>query len=131
MENLKTVLDTSALLCLLRNESGAEHVQRFISKDCGLHRLHLGEVYYAVLKLDGEEKARQMYGLLTQYPLRFLTDLSDPLLITAGNLKVKFGLGFADACAAATAIIHRAPLITKDNDFRPLQKRGFLDLIWV
>lgn len=96
-----------------------------------MHRVNLGELYYGVLKKDGEKTANEVYGLLAQYPIRFIDDLSDPFLATTARLKVNYRLGFADSFAAATAILCRSTLVTKDNDFRPLQKNKVLDVEWI
>lgn len=128
------VLDTSALLCYLRDESGAGRVFDILSSkasDTRMHRVNLGEIYYGVLRRDGERKANEIYGFLVQYPVHYLEDLSDPFLVTVGRLKVRFGLGFADSFAAATAVLNNAVLVTKDNDFRPLEKKKIIKVQWV
>ncbi len=131
---LSYVLDTSALLCYLRNEKGAEKVHDLlISKKeiLKMHRVNLGEIYYGVLRKEGVQKASQLYGMLLQYPLEYTSNLSDTLLMTAGRLKVEYGLGFADSFAAATTFIERSVLVTKDNDFRLLEKDKLFDVLWV
>lgn len=128
------VLDTSALLCYLRNEKGADRVLKILRDDSSLilmHRINLGEIYYGILRKDGEEKANEVYGYLAQYPIDFVHDLSDPFLVTASKMKASYGLGFADAFAAATAAIHNAVLVTKDNDFRILQRDSTIKIEWV
>lgn len=96
-----------------------------------MHRVNLGEIYYGVLKKDGEKTANEVYGLLAQYPILFIDDLSDPFLATTARLKVNYRLGFADSFAAATTVLHTSVLITKDNDFRPLQKNKLIDIEWI
>lgn len=128
------IFDTSALLCYLRDEKGAADVHHFLSSkkfSLKMHRIHLGELYYGILKKDGPEIASQVYGMLLQYPVHYLSDLNDALLMTAGRLKVDYKLGFADSFAAAAAIIDNAALVTKDNDFRPLAKDGILQVVWI
>lgn len=125
------ILDTSALLCYLRDEAGAEKVARILKKDCGMHRVNLGEVYYGVLKRDGLEKANEVYGALLQYPIRFIDDLTDAMLLTTGKFKVIYHLGFADSFAAATACLNSAFLVTKDNDFRPVGQKGLVKIVWI
>lgn len=128
------VLDTSALLCYLRDERGAEKLHHLLTskKDVlKMHRVNLGEVYYGVLKKEGAPKANQLYGMLLQYPVRYIDDLSDTFLVTTGRLKVKYNLGFADSFVAASTLMEQATLITKDNDFRPLEKDGLFDVLWI
>lgn len=128
------VLDTSALLCYLRDEAGADQVFDILSSkssDTRMHRVNLGEIYYGILRKDGERKANEVYGFLVQYPVHYLEDLSDPFLVTVGRLKVHYGLGFADSFAAAAAVLNNAILVTKDNDFRPLEKKRIIKIRWV
>ncbi len=128
------VFDTSALLAYLRDEEGAQAVHNLLSSKkhtLKMHKINLGEVYYGVLKKEGLEKARQLYGMLLQYPVEYLESVSDALLVTAGNMKIEYNLGFADSFAAATAITERGTLVTKDNDFRPLVKDKILSVLWV
>lgn len=128
------ILDTSALLCFLRDEKGAEIIQNLLTSrdhELKMHKVNLGELYYSVLKKDGVERADQLYGMLFRYPIHFVEDLSDAFIMTAGRLKVKYSLGFADSFAAATAMVEKATLVTKDNDFRPLEKDGILPILWV
>src|SRR3989338_9231974 len=94
---IRHILDTSALLCHLRDERGAEKVRGLITDECGFHSIHLGELYYAVLRKDGLAPARQIYGAVLQYPFKLLTDLDDAVLLLSGSFKVDFNLGFADA----------------------------------
>lgn len=128
------VLDTSALLCYLRAEEGAKTVHDLLvsrKHSLKMHKVNLGEVYYGVLKKDGPEKADQLYGILLQYPVQYEETLSDPLVVTAGRLKVKYHLGFADSFAAAMAMVEGGTLVTKDNDFRSLEKDKILSVLWV
>ncbi len=128
------VLDTSAFLCYLRDESGADFVYEILSSresENFMHRVNLGEIYYGILRRDGERKANEVYGFLVQYPVRYLEDLGDPFLVTVARLKVRYGLGFADSFAAATAVLNNAVLVTKDNDFRPLERKGIVKIRWL
>jgi len=128
------VFDTSALLCYLRDEPGSHQVYKILrSKESLLHmhRVNLGELHYGIMKKDGEEKANEVLGILIQYPIQFVNDLSDPFLVTTSRFKVDHGLGFADAFAAATALLNKAVLVTKDNDFRTLTKKKILEVFWI
>lgn len=127
------VFDTSALLGYLRNESGSETIAQLLGNQRHvffMHRVNLGELYYGMVKHHGEKQANSIYGVVLQFPVQYIEDLSDPFLMTAGKLKVQFGLGFADSFAATTAILLNAVLITKDNDFRSLEKQRILSVLW-
>ena len=128
---IRYILDTSALLCYLRDEPGADKIYSFLKKGSALHRVNLGELYYCLLRKEGSEIASQIYGKVLQYPVTFIDDLSDAFLLTTGKLKVSYKLGYADAVVAATAILQKATLVTKDNDFRPLVKDKVLTVQWV
>ena len=128
------IFDTSAILCLLRNEKGAEQVYQLLKKKNNpfkMHRINLGEIYSVVLKYEGKSKAHQLYGYLIQFPIEFVDHLDDAFLLRVAGFKVDHGLGFADSFVAATAYKYGGIIVTKDNDLRPLAQKGILKVQWI
>jgi predicted nucleic acid-binding protein len=128
---LDAVLDTSAIVCVLEDEPGAELVENRLRAAHG-ERIRLGascmslvEVYYKTHQSRGKEHAHHLLGILRSWPIDFIYP-DEALCIAAGEIKASFPLSFADAFVAATAREANAVLIHKDPEFESL--RGIVKL---
>jgi predicted nucleic acid-binding protein len=119
------LLDTSALLTLRDNETGAERVaallRRAISGQgqvlaCFMSRM---EVLYRVWKDEDERRARLAGAQLQSLPLVWVA-ASDRLLEQAAELKACHALSLADAWIAAAARQEGAVLVHKDPEFQAI-----------
>jgi len=70
-----------------------------------------------------EAIAEKRYALLKQLPARFLYDVDEPTLLTAGRFKARHRLSLADALIAAFAVREEAILVHKDPVFESLSKQ--------
>ena len=89
--------------------------------------INVGEVYYFVRKQYSESLAeswRESSGIL---PMTIEVPTADEIW-NAALLKGKFPISYADAFAAALALKHRCPLLTRDPDFRRVPN---LELDWI
>ena len=121
------VLDSHALLALLRDEPGAEAVATILEKagqrDQPVHmtEVNYAEVQYTIRRKDGDAAWRTIAGELVAAPIQFhpadrrLADL-------AADFKARFKMSLADAFAAALAKEKKAELVTGDLEFKPLAK---------
>ncbi len=121
------VLDSHALLAYFRNEPGAEFVEGLLLKAAAADRpLHMTEVNYAEVKYtlirkDGmaawEDSAHTLAGLPIEFhpATRALADV-------AADFKARYKLSLADAFSAALAKERKAELITRDPEFKALDK---------
>ncbi|HWN96317.1 MAG TPA: PIN domain-containing protein [Methylomirabilota bacterium] len=121
------VLDSHALLALLRDEPGAEAVTTILEKagqrDQPVHmtEVNYAEVQYIIRRKDGDAAWRTIAGELIAAPIQFhpadrrLADL-------AADFKVRFKLSLADAFAAALAKEKKAEFVTGDPEFKALGK---------
>ena len=122
-------LDTSAILELRDDESGAERVATLLEGPetclaCFITRM---EVLYRVWKDEGERSGRLAYEQLQSLPIQWV-DQTEPLLLEASRIKVSHPLSVADAWIAATAILSRATLLHKDPEFEAMTE---LDQVWL
>lgn len=119
------LLDSSALLALRDNESGAARVADLLRQgqsgpgDCFICFMSRMEVLYRVWKDEGERNARLADAQLQSLPARWVP-ASDPLLEQAAALKACHSLSVADAWIAAAAQQEGAVLVHKDPEFRSL-----------
>lgn len=121
------VLDSYALLALLRDDPGAEIVADLLERAGQQNRsLHMSEVNYAevqytIRRKDGETVWASIAGELQAAPIEFhaadrrLADL-------AAGFKARFKISLTDAFAAALAKERKAELVTGDPEFRVLEK---------
>jgi predicted nucleic acid-binding protein len=119
------VLDTSALLCLIEDEEGADEVERIL-RTAGRRGnvfvcfISLMEFYYINHQERGEAAAQERYTLLRELPVQIVeSDLE--LGLTAGRIKANHRLSVADAWIAAAAERVSAVLVHKDPEFEALK----------
>lgn len=121
------VLDASALLAYYQEKAGHKKVtQAFHEADeSGLRLLitsvNWGEVYYKTLQRYGRERLSLVERVTDHLPVDVVS-VDQAIAREAGELKIRFGLSFTDALAAALAKLRKAVLLTADRDFAPLAK---------
>lgn len=120
------VFDTSALICYIENEKGAEEVELLLvdalEKNNSIHVsiVSLIEVFYISLKEQGEKIANERLELLKALPL----DISNIEMLNVkaiGNLKAHNKISFADSCIAALTLETGGVLVHKDPEFEPIK----------
>jgi len=121
------VLDSHALLKLLRDEPGAEAVAQILEKagerDHPVHmtEVNYAEVQYMIRRKDGDTAWQTIAGELVAAPIQFHPG-DRALADTAADFKARFKLSLADAFAAALAKEKKAELVTGDPEFKALEK---------
>jgi len=131
------VLDSFALIGYLENEPFAQEIETILyqAKD-GVHRLylhalHLGEVYYITLREQGRDSADLAYKRIKRFPIKFVEQINEELLLSAATIKANYPVSYADSFAAALAKVNNAALLTGDPDFRKLEEDGVLKVTWL
>ena len=114
---MTVVLDSWAVLRLLEGtEPAASRVQAELDGDSRpvMSWINLGEVFSIVRRLHGHEAAESVVrDLRPQLDL----DLPDATrVLEAATIKADHAMAYADAFAAATALAHRATLLTGDPE---------------
>jgi ribonuclease VapC len=121
------VLDSYALLKLLRDEPGAETVEQILERagerDQPVHmtEVNYAEVQYIVRRKDGDAAWQSIAGELVAAPIQF-HPADRRLADAAADLKTRFKISLADAFAAALAKEKKAELVTGDIEFKGLEK---------
>jgi ribonuclease VapC len=121
------VLDSHALLKLLRDEAGAETVAQILEKagerDHPVHmtEVNYAEVQYMIRRKDGDAAWQTIASELVAAPIQFHP--ADRLLADlAADFKARFKISLADAFAAALAKDKKTELVTGDPEFKALEK---------
>lgn len=109
-------LDSWAVLRLLEGaEPAASRVEHIL--DSGrpvMSWINLGEVFYIVRRDQDDKEAHEV---VRDVRSRLLLDLpSEQRVLEAAAIKADHRMAYADAFAAATAVAHRATLLTGDPE---------------
>jgi predicted nucleic acid-binding protein len=128
------VLDANAILDYVQDGPGAATMERLLREafrhDASLLMsvINLGEVFYWLWKLKGEQTARQTINDLVLLPIQVIpVDL--PQALKAGELKALHKIPYADSIAAALAVAQKATLVTSDRDFEKVGRR--ISILWL
>ncbi len=119
------LLDTSAILAFSDGEAGAQEVEKILRQaQSGRARvlvssISLMEIYYVTLRKLGDDEAGKLLGLIKSWPITWV-NLPERLLLQAGKFKARYQMSVADAIIAATAKLHRARLVHKDQELESL-----------
>ena len=131
------VLDAWAIMAWLKGQQPAAERVRILldaaerrESRLVMNIVNLGEVFYLCVKAKDLAYGQQVWENLR---LRILiVSAGDDLVMLAANLKARHPISYADAFAAATALLHKAPLVTGDPELQALAaEEKILKLEWV
>lgn len=121
---MRYVLDTCAIISLIRNEDGASIVRQALEMEnniCFAHAVNLCEVYFDCLRCHGNAPAETLLTNLIEAGLMIRDDMDVDFWKAAGNLKAKGRICLADCFAVALSAREDAVLLTSDHhEFEPL-----------
>ena len=126
MNQLDAVLDTSAIICLLEDEPGADLVeQKVAAAEAGKIKLgasfvSLTEAFYITHLSQGKPRAEEFVAVIKSWPMEIIYP-DESLCFAAGEIKATHSVSLADAFVAAAAQLTSAILIHKDPEFEPLK----------
>ena len=85
-------------------------------------------VLYEVYKvIKRERSAEEALNAVIQMGKTDLVFIDDVLALTAADISLEHGLAMADSIVYATALIHRATLVTSDSDLSKLPHVTYLE----
>ena len=126
------VLDASAIILFFEKKPGYEQVrQLFLDASQEKHQLLItsvnwGEVRYVLIhKNQGQH---QVAEALASLPIQ-IVDVDQEIASIAGDLKIKYRIGYCDAIAAALAKLRKAECFTMDKDFNVLKEEIKINFI--
>ena len=128
------VFDASALFVFLQNKPAGNKVNELLKEatrgraDILMSAVNYGEVYGAILRDHGPDRAASTMNAVRPLPIR-LIDATPARAFQAADVKSKYKLYYVDSFAAALAIEYKATLVTSDSDFRKLG-HGF-PMVWL
>lgn len=128
------VLDSFAILALLGQEEGGDEVSDLLQRtqEGSIRALmtwvNVGEVAYIVERRWGTGQVYQVLGNLEATEVE-IVPVERELALAAAHIKAGHPLAYADAFAAALALIEKATLVTGDPEFKLLENR--LSIQWI
>ncbi len=121
MSNKRYLLDTSALLTLIEDESGADRVKEIFRRDqVILPWVALMEVYYMTLQEQGQQEAETRFAMLRHSSAEIIWNMNEASIIRAGKVKAANKVSFADALISSLAIQTESVLVHKDPEYEAL-----------
>lgn len=128
------ILDAYALMAYLEKEPGWEKVEALFSqavekdKNLLMTSVNYGEVYYIVLREQGEVKVKELGKILLTLPIDII-DVDLQLSKEAAVFKAQGKISYADCFAAALAKSRKGELITGDKEFKAIEKE--INIHWL
>ena len=128
------VFDSHALLKLFQKEKGHEKVIQTledIQKSGGakyINAMNMGEIIYTTKREFGDQKKLEVLANIERLQFTVLP-VSNTMIFQAAEYKALFSISYADCFVLASALEHKAVIVTGDPEFK---KVGHLvDIIWV
>ena len=119
MTGSAVLIDSSAWISFLLDQPAASKIEKSIENSSRLivPSIVLYEVYRHLIKKVSSQEALMA---TTQLQKGVVVSLDEDLSLFAAEISLEHKLGMADAIVYATALHHKAQLVTLDNDFRGL-----------
>jgi predicted nucleic acid-binding protein len=128
------LFDSHALLKFFQKEKGYEKVLQLLEdiKKVGatkyINAINLGEIIYTTKREFGDQKKLEVLAHIERLNFRLLP-ISNQLIFQAAEYKAQFSISYADCFALASAVEHKAVIVTGDPDFRKVEHVA--EILWV
>lgn len=118
----KFVLDSSALLAWMFDETGKEVVSSAFEKGCLINSVNWSEVVQKVNEhgIDTPVLYQKLREMQILNVVLTIVDMTESLAVTAGELfplTKPFGLSLGDRACIALSTTHKLPALTTDRDW--------------
>jgi len=128
------LFDSHALLTFFQREKGYEKVSHLLKEieKTGqtkyLNVINLGEIIYIVKREYGDQK--KMEALISIERLHFtILPVPNSLVLQAAEYKAQFPISYADGFALASAVQHKAIIVTGDPEFKKVE--DLAEIFWI
>jgi predicted nucleic acid-binding protein len=128
------IFDSHALLKLFQKEKGYEKVIHLLEeiKKVGmtkyLNAINLGEIIYSTKREFGDQKKIEVLANIERLNFTILP-VPNQLIFQAAEYKAQYGISYADCFVLASAIEHKAIIVTGDPDFKKVEH--LVDIAWI
>ena len=120
------IFDSHALLKLFQKEKGYEKVVQLLEEiqKTGavkyLNAINLGEIIYTTKKDFGDQKKVEVLASIERLNFRILP-IPNELIFQASEYKAEYSISYADCFALASAVEHKAVIVTGDPEFKKVE----------
>ena len=128
------IFDSHALLKLFQKEKGYEkvvHLLEEIKKTRGtkyINAINLGEIIYSTKREFGDQKKIEALANIERLNFTILP-IPNTLIFQAVEYKAQYSISYADCFTLASAIEHKATIVTGDPEFKKVEH--IISIIWV
>jgi ribonuclease VapC len=128
------IFDSHALLKFFQKEKGYEKVVHLLEeiKRSGANKyvnaINLGEIIYSTKREFGDQKKLEVLANIERLDFDILP-IPNNLIFEAAEYKAQYNISYADCFALASAIEHKAALVTGDPEFKKVQH--LVEIVWV
>lgn len=128
------IFDSHALLKLFQKEKGYEKVVQLLEEiqKTGavkyLNAINLGEIIYTTKKDFGDQKKLEVLASIERLNFRIFP-IPNELIFQAAEYKAEYSISYADCFALASAVEHKAILVTGDPEFKKVEH--LVDIVWI
>jgi len=128
------IFDSHALLKLFQKEKGYEKVVHLLEeiRKTGavkyINAVNLGEIIYSTKKEFGDQKKVEVLANIERLNFTILP-IPNRLIFQAAEYKAQYALSYADCFALASAVEHKATLVTGDPEFKKVEH--LVGIVWI
>ncbi len=128
------IFGSHALLKLFQKEKGYEKVVRLLGeiRRTGavkyINAINLGEIIYSTKREFGDQKKLEVLASIERLDFT-IVPVPNSLIFQAAEYKAEYSISFADCFALASAIEHKAVLVTGDPEFRRVEH--LVEIVWL
>jgi ribonuclease VapC len=134
MQKRPFVFDSHALLKFFQKEKGYDkvvHLLEEIGKTGAakyITAINLGEIVYSTKKEFGDQKKLEVLANIERLNFTILP-IPNNLIFQAAEYKAQYSISYADCFALASAVEHKAILVTGDPEFKKVEH--LVDIVWI
>ena len=128
------LFDSHALLKFFQAEAGHEKVMRLLEQlrkerlQKYLSAINMGEIIYSTKREFGDQKKIEVLAHIERLNFTVLP-VPNSLIFQAAEYKAQYSISYADCFALASAVEHKAAVVTGDPEFKKVEH--LVEVVWV
>jgi ribonuclease VapC len=128
------IFDSHAILKFFQKEKGYEKVVHLLKEIKGgkavkyINAINLGEIIYSTKREFGDQKKLEVLANIERLNFAILP-IPNSLIFQAAEYKAQYSISYADCFALASALEHKAVIVTGDPEFKKVEHLA--DIIWI
>ena len=134
MDKKPHIFDSHAMLKFFQKEKGCEKVMALLReiKAAGslkyINAINLGEIIYVTKREFGDQKKIEVLANMERLHFDVLP-VPNSLIFQAAEYKAQYSMSYADCFLLASAIEHKASVVTGDPEFKKVAQ--LVDIVWI